>query len=516
MEIQVSGRPFSIEGVNKQTLTRWGSKIEGMPQIKSGAVSLEAALDWTEKTFRIMRSCNPAEAVSAVDFHLTRSYGFGGSDMGILLAHENEEFHPFNNLSGLIDEKSLKTLPMPPTIELKRGKILEDLCAVMFVEKFDAKPNHEAQQAIMKHNGSKEHPWQVGNPDHCLIIAGQKITVDYKVPADGGVDIPDVLMMQYSAQVNHYEAIGEEVGHPADALTLASLDIDPNMANTFVTIIEQAQASGSTAETDAIYALGAALAKKDLPGFRIVTHGVRKDKALQHELVRIGDSAWEHVLNGTKPSFKKRDSVQMNESDFDEAHNLSRELAVCTKVCAAAEDRQQAVRKKLADLTMEGRIVKKGMRLPSELIGMVFRKKFDTDSAVKAVLGVGVPENSIRSERVLDADLLAQKVIELGGDPEECTVPGDYDKSAVKTALDANGLISEGFTQTTVTMNLTRTKTKPAPLAALEHLGEFACDAIDGLIDDLKKLEVINDMDLVNKGSLKGGYSSSLKSAGPR
>jgi hypothetical protein len=165
----------------------------------------------------------------------------GGSEIGVLVqSRRNLEAEYISDIGfahstdlDVINSKMLKTLPMMPNGDMKRGTMFEFAAAAatlsylkgIAVDGATVKRRPDITEAILNAADSSLY-WARVQVDDVYEIDGKLIVVDYKCPTEKGlVSLLNLEPVMYSAQVTIAKMIGKEIGIKIDELYVLPLDI---------------------------------------------------------------------------------------------------------------------------------------------------------------------------------------------------------------------------------------------------------------------------------------------------
>lgn len=202
-------------------------------------------------------------------WHVDRLKGFGGSDIGSLVAARRaadtgEHIHTFKSDRDIVRDKLLLNYPQKPVGPMLWGTLLEDDIEQLAMHRFGAQVDREAIAAIESLPQDRAHPWVRRNLDSIWKIGNARILVDYKAPGDIAHFFSQGAPLEYRCQLHQYAYEGKRAGVKFDAYALCVLDT-----------------------------------ARRIP--RLID--VRHDDAILSELLDAGDMYWEeYVLAGRVPA----------------------------------------------------------------------------------------------------------------------------------------------------------------------------------------------------------------------
>jgi len=147
-------------------------------------------------------------------WHAKRLRGFGGSEIGTLVADKLGMYNPFTSPWEILAGKLMILSPDESNFHTMRGTLLEDAFRETSIERLE---KHTAGFKYIENpemTPDEDHPWLVGNPDFVYMMGDRMMVNDFKIPGrdkatktgEGRVDF------DYVAQVHHYMAamLGKE------------------------------------------------------------------------------------------------------------------------------------------------------------------------------------------------------------------------------------------------------------------------------------------------------------------
>ncbi len=330
--------------------------VAALPQ--SQHISRETAERWISGTARV----DP----SRLEWHLRRAGGFGGSDIGALIASSEGRFHVFSSAHEIVRAKLLRAIPDGETDDTRRGSELEPFIRSVFERRMERDGRVFARRDDLKARiQCGPHPdldWHLSSPDEIYDIDGKICVVDFKAPTTdmleqyrryGGYD-------DYVYQTHHYAlgAIGK--GIFVDRMMLAMYDYKRND----VEVIE-----------------------------------VEKSQQVFDRTIEIGEFYWrEHVLKGVVPKHVARPRVEMLAKMPAQVRDAA-ERFVINKIVAShssevADDARKEVESWIAENGPVGEAV-----LTLGLMEIRASAVMDVDSAVERLADIGLPIHEIEGLR---------------------------------------------------------------------------------------------------------------------
>lgn len=166
--------------------------------------------------------------------HLERASGFGGSEMGVLLAAVDGLFHPFSTANQVTRSKLFLDPMEAPSGHRQRGMALEPVAQEKYralVTQRGGRSRDDLLQVIgayQKGPRDASCPWLVGHIDDIVEENGKLYVVDYKSPS--AEQFQDMhtreVPFYYEAQLHHYKNLAEKAGVKIEGLRLYAFGAD--------------------------------------------------------------------------------------------------------------------------------------------------------------------------------------------------------------------------------------------------------------------------------------------------
>ena len=234
-----------------------------------------------------IHAADPFESSLTLDQQLRRLSGFGASEIGVLVGEQRGVYSPFATAREVVARKLLLDLPTPAGPHQRRGILLEPLIRETFLRQSGAVRLLEWTQRIATHCPAR-WPWMQATPDDVVELAGRRVLVDYKAPAEPLTEVS----LPYACQLHQIGLIAADLGCVFDA-----------------------------------YALVAWNHPRGTPEVLVCAH----DPALETEIVAAGSRYWNtYVLQGVLPPWPTRAPLALDLADLSlEAKAEIEALAEC-------------------------------------------------------------------------------------------------------------------------------------------------------------------------------------------
>ena len=148
---------------------------------------------------------------------LRRLGGFGASEIGILVGEQRGTFSPFSTAREVVARKLLLDPPTPANPHQRRGILLEPLIRETFLRHSGAVRQPAWTQRIATHRPAR-WPWMQATPDDVVELAGRRVLVDYKAPAEPLTEVS----LPYACQLHQTGLIAADLGYVFDARVLVA------------------------------------------------------------------------------------------------------------------------------------------------------------------------------------------------------------------------------------------------------------------------------------------------------
>ncbi|MFL9611082.1 YqaJ viral recombinase family protein [Methylobacillus sp. Pita2] len=372
-----------------------------------------------------------------VEWHIARLRGFGGSEMGVIVAPMVGEHNPFRSTLDVYQDKMMLKLPDGPSGDTRRGTFMEDTIRDIFRAKYNAQELTE-ELAKMAGFSDPKHPWLVGNPDDLVRIGNKVYMVDYKCPRPGFKEKYDKngISFDYYVQLHHYTLIARKLGIHIDGLLLSSFDM-------------------VTWDVD--------------------VRGVEMSEPMFDNILAAGDWLYfECMLKNEAPRFSGSQRNTITEESENGA--LLRELLdrslVYTVIANRAYAKDKDVKAEIAAL-LEGRRFG-NVKQTHSLMEITPKIELDQDLAAHELTRLGyVLDDFMVPSQEIDYEKLLQLANTAGLDVESCRTL-QLDEAMVRHVLESNGVFEASYTTETykIGMSLSRAEAIKKPLNEIKSVAE--------------------------------------------
>lgn len=148
---------------------------------------------------------------------LRRLAGFGASEIGIWVGEQRGLYSPFSTAREVVARKLLLDPPTPANPHQRRGILLEPLIRETFLRQSGAVRQPAWTQRIATHRPAR-WPWMQATPDDVVELAGRRVLVDYKAPAEPLTEVS----LPYACQLHQTGLIAADLGYAVDARVLVA------------------------------------------------------------------------------------------------------------------------------------------------------------------------------------------------------------------------------------------------------------------------------------------------------
>lgn len=395
------------------------------------------------------------DAVLRVDperlpWHIKRTYGFGGSEVGVLVAERNGISDPFDSARNICAGKLLMANPSDPIPAMERGQYMEDVIAKVFMDKnkeFGAIRDEEAMRVMSTAIGMRE--WQNGSPDDVVLMGKganrKRFIIDYKAPGESGYELKGVPM-RYAAQVHHYGMIAEK----------CNIDVD-----------------------------GYLIVAIDYKAWHLEMNKVPYDPSLVEKILESGDYYWnEFILQDRLPDYGRKQQFDKTElSELEEIESLAMSFLVNKRLADMGYQESKKAQAKLASMLSKTRIGDSKLPLVGGLLEISAKPKFDVDTAVEA-LGEAVDEARKPDWAVEE---LVDAAVSAGVDVAPfARISDKFDEERLREMVREHELNLDAFEVEGLTFSMTRAKKGPVA-ERMQKVSDEAKDLMTKMSFDLER-----------------------------
>lgn len=438
-------------------------------------------------------------------WHAKRLGGFGGSEIGaVIRGLKGIDESGFSTLDRVVEQKLMKRLPEFETIHMKRGNVLEHLARLAFLYRYKAQRDEAATQAVANAKSRSGYEWLVGNPDDYVLINGRRFLTDYKVPSS----FDEEVAFDYSAQLHHYDLLGQMAQVKAEGMILAKLDLAPEFANSLVERIPK------MSDQD-LHDMAQFIARADMPGMRIVGIMVERSRPMQLDILDCGSTAWsDFVLQGVVPPKFKGELVELDDSAILAVGQYQHQYAMAKSgikyLTSVVEAATAGITARLDGVSIEGK------ELPLSLV-KINNNTVDKERVIEEAQSLGAKPEEIGESPGYSVVALLEEIKRLNGDPEAAHLKAEpvpqFDKA--KDYLKALGVDAGQFKAQGVSLRMSTGKKDKEVAGIFERsASERFCAWLDEAAigkreaDDDQLENAIQDFDLeVASGTLHEVFS---------
>ena len=448
---------------------------------------------------------------SEQEFHVGRLRGFGGSDLGPLLAEADGERDDFSTAREVVMQKLCMMLPEPANEHMLAGTYFEDVSIRVILDKFGLTLDEEAMQAVSDYDPQGD--WQVGNTD--LIATDQKshrYLFDVKMPTE----LPertDPVKPRYQAQVESYRGICEKVGVEIDGIFIANCGFEGSRQ--FAKLIAGAGGDATDAGRALIKQISDSLFDQylqsgrdtDTGPFRVALQRVPALGEMQEAIRRVGDRYWsEFVLKGKLPDWPRRAVRPLLQEEVARMRGLEYRAIFFDALAKKAKEAKDDLAKETARIGAD----REG-DLPLEVSNLRETKRLDVDKALDFARRTGrmSGDDAFTVPAKYDTEKMLEWIKKAGGDVNQFVTGTKIDQAALCEAL---GEDAQQFYKSSYSLSASRRKAaKPRVEALQEEVGKVLV-----YLDDLVQKEFGADSGAVDKvGAGDEAGPVSTKQAGP-
>jgi len=154
------------------------------------------------------------KACSSGTWHLRRMSGFGGSEIGTIVAYSRGENGDFTTARNIICGKLAIALPDEETYHMARGTRAELWLRRMYHEMVGGQSDEAALKKLSSFRPDGAYYWQIGSPDDIVTVNGKNHMPDYKAPTIASLtDTREQgVSFGYKCQLHHYWMLAFQAG----------------------------------------------------------------------------------------------------------------------------------------------------------------------------------------------------------------------------------------------------------------------------------------------------------------
>lgn len=321
-------------------------------------------------------------------WHFERLKGFGGSDMGEIVASHLGEYNVFKTTYDIINEKLMRKPIDAGTKHTLYGQLFEDSLKRLFQETYNLKTAQDLVDRIDNHV-SQKHPWLRSNVDDVVIPRNALSSdeslvfiIDYK----NKQEIPKEPTTAEKVQVHQYQFALAESGFNGE--------------------------------------VGRAIVYNDFYNKEALCRLVDLEPEIVIAMRSAGDEAWEHVLNDTKPSFSiaKSSEIAFTDDEKEKLHELERKYAKAKIIEDAAKEHSATIQNEIKAIFEEktGNKLLKGNKLPLDVLGTTIRQVLVEPEAETLISKQNLTrEEYVKKGTKLDEAKVRVALAENGLDPKD-------------------------------------------------------------------------------------------------
>ena len=322
------------------------------------------------------------------EWHARRMAGFGGSEVGTLLRERHGSFtnapgDSFKTADQVVAEKLLHRLPMPPTIQCKRGTSIEPLTRAAFIKKTNARRFDEAFGAARAHRTIKP---MLGNIDDGLYIGSRTVLVDYKSSQQPYQQLP----FDYLAQNNHYAAIAKSNGVTFDKGVVVGIHAPEAMLQGLAAISDNRDNDMETFEFWADL-----IAKDKVPALTLKVYQCPLNDKLMSLCESVVQSRWDEFVMQGKLLIPEK-SLQLSENNLVVVEKLMQDATNMMALQKITTQRLEDTNASICNL-LQGVNTKTLPFINKHPINISSRSTFDKEAALSALAAEGVESKDIPS-----------------------------------------------------------------------------------------------------------------------
>ncbi|WP_419629918.1 hypothetical protein [Thiolapillus sp.] len=379
-------------------------------------------------------------------WHIRRLTGWGGSEIGTLVANYRGMRSTFTSARDLVAQKLLMQPPQKADNLMRRGNLLEPVIAEIARRDFNATRDEEslnAIQAAMEAQQTGEHEWMRVYPDDVLLINGKRILTDYKAPTEAPTSLETSL--EYACQLHQGAHLLLQEGIKLDGMAIFYYN----------------HAKGE-----------------------IMPVQVPWDQQLYDDMLVAGDYYWDCVLKGELPPYITPEREALPEYTEEQAAELGRRIEETASLFLMKQDieaRFETASKALAQLATLGGTASPAVLKELPYVTAYQRESIDNTTLMDIMRQQGLGESDLfRESGALDATGMAELLINIGRQPLYKKVP---DKKRIQAYCQEHGI--EPPVSVSTSFGLKAVKRKQVSKDDIENWKEKIHHELDGAISRL-------------------------------
>ena len=356
-------------------------------------------------------------------WHVKRTYGFGGSEVGVLVAERHGLVDPFESARNIVASKLLINAPQEAIPAMERGQYMEDVIAKKFFADhaaYNPVRDEEAMAIMSKTLGLRV--WQNGSPDEVVVMGKnrRRYIADYKAPGEDGYEVKGVPM-RYAAQLHHYGMIAEKCGIHVDGFLLIGLNYRQ---------------------------------------WKLEVLPVPFDPELQEQILEAGDYYWnEFVMQDRLPEFGRKQYFDMAQlGDRERVEEQALQFLVNKRIADVGYKEAEKLKTAIGATLSEHKVGDSKLQLVGGLLDISAKPTFNCELAAEA-LG---PKADAARLPDWDVEGLLEAARQAGIDvtPFE-RVSDKFDEDKLRELLEAEGMNLEAYDGENFTFKLSAAKKGP-------------------------------------------------------
>lgn len=304
-------------------------------------------------------------------WHVERADGIGASGIWNYVAEDRGQ-RAHMSCARLEDERRLfMRFPDEATLPMERGTYLEDVLRQAAHQLYQLQTDRMAMDAFGGPGLIEAHPWMMGNPDDIVTQASRpeaRMVIDYKCPSEEH-DNPDEVADYYIAQTHQYGLMSSQAGFPVHEMRIVNLVLPGEMSAVWTEMVKKDPDMAAPLAQQLVH-----MVRNEIDGVGLQVQNVKFDRALVHDILRVGDRADALVQKGELSPWPPRpEKIPVDQLDQDRLDALEAQYISASAVIKAADARKTAIKQELEEIG--SRYDLEGSKAPIDLVDVKSARK---------------------------------------------------------------------------------------------------------------------------------------------
>ena len=462
----------AIQDDAESTYRKFEPLLQRMPQVASGAVEIRQAQKWLDAASKTLKQSQVLRLIK-------ESSGLTAHDIRALWAFDKGEYYPTYEAKEVYLLKNLEAIRAPSASVHEEGYLKAVLRQVAkskygFNDATSIKSSEQAREFAGK------LPWALNIDSYLGESNGSQFAYDIKTDYVNKLSTKDILNQSDIIRHHFIQLAASNNLHDLSSSYQFNISVSPHTAKTISSM------AGLDAEGFSLAIQIAKKAESSSDDVVIKKDSIQTKPEIFQQIIKTGDTHWNNMLNGIKPSFQKTQDVDLTTKQKSDYEEVAKKYAIARMMEAKAKEAFAEARELLPQ-TVQG--VPAGFTSPYPAVLVGSRKEFDLDSAVLALSNSDIPEHFYKSVKY-DIPALIKEAQIRGVDTGKYCSLGAPDKSKVVDSLEMIGIDKSTFESSSHHVHLSgQTRGQ-----VHEHLNE--------LRDVVEKQYTTIEQELLGNGSL--------------